>query len=102
MTSETDKFDLKVVIDIHIVIEIMGTIMATINNENLSSTREENKTSSSISLTTKNIHSKIAVSPSDCCQKRVYITERIGPVKNTVYHRICFKCSTCNRQLELI
>ncbi|KAI3379610.1 hypothetical protein SNEBB_011356 [Seison nebaliae] len=35
------------------------------------------------------------------CQSTVYPIERIGPVKQKVYHKLCFTCTTCNRQLDL-
>lgn len=34
------------------------------------------------------------------CQQLVYVTERIGPVKDSVYHKLCFKCLKCDRQLD--
>ena len=35
------------------------------------------------------------------CQQLVYVTERIGPVKELLYHKLCFKCVKCDRQLDL-
>lgn len=34
------------------------------------------------------------------CEQLVYITERIGPVKDALYHKLCFKCMKCDRQLD--
>lgn len=34
------------------------------------------------------------------CQQLVYVTERIGPVKTSLYHKLCFKCLKCDRQLD--
>ena len=34
------------------------------------------------------------------CQQLVYVTERIGPVKDSLYHKLCFKCLKCDRQLD--
>ena len=34
------------------------------------------------------------------CQQLVYVTERIGPVKDALYHKLCFKCLKCDRQLD--
>jgi hypothetical protein len=34
------------------------------------------------------------------CQHLVYVTERIGPVKDGLYHKQCFKCLKCDRQLD--
>ncbi|CAF5186505.1 unnamed protein product, partial [Rotaria magnacalcarata] len=34
------------------------------------------------------------------CQQLVYCTERIGPVKDALYHKLCFKCLKCDRQLD--
>lgn len=34
------------------------------------------------------------------CQQLVYVTERIGPVKESLYHKLCFKCLKCDRQLD--
>ena len=34
------------------------------------------------------------------CQQLVYVTERIGPVKASLYHKLCFKCLKCDRQLD--
>ena len=35
------------------------------------------------------------------CSNQVYALERIGPIKGNIYHKICFKCLTCDRQLDL-
>jgi hypothetical protein len=35
------------------------------------------------------------------CSNQVYALERIGPVKGNIYHKICFKCLKCERQLDL-
>ena len=35
------------------------------------------------------------------CNNQVYALERIGPIKGNIYHKICFKCLTCDRQLDL-
>ncbi|CAF0940303.1 unnamed protein product [Didymodactylos carnosus] len=35
------------------------------------------------------------------CQQLVYVTERIGPLKGYIYHKLCFKCLKCERQLDL-
>jgi len=34
------------------------------------------------------------------CNQLVYVTERIGPVKDSLYHKLCFKCLKCDRQLD--
>jgi hypothetical protein len=34
------------------------------------------------------------------CHQPVYVTERIGPVKDSLYHKLCFKCLKCDRQLD--
>jgi hypothetical protein len=34
------------------------------------------------------------------CSQLVYVTERIGPVKDSLYHKLCFKCLKCDRQLD--
>lgn len=34
------------------------------------------------------------------CHQLVYWTERIGPVKDSLYHKLCFKCLKCDRQLD--
>ncbi len=34
------------------------------------------------------------------CHQLVYVTERIGPVKDSLYHKLCFKCLKCDRQLD--
>jgi hypothetical protein len=42
-------------------------------------------------------------SPRDRCRRctqLVYVTERIGPVKDSLYHKLCFKCLKCDRQLD--
>ncbi len=89
--------------------------MATTKSEDLSnlSTSNEDKSSSSINLSKRNIKATtttassssvlLSTSSSDpChhCQKRVYITERIGPIKESFYHKFCFKCSECNQRLD--
>lgn len=35
------------------------------------------------------------------CNSQVYALERIGPIKGNIYHKTCFKCLTCERQLDL-
>lgn len=35
------------------------------------------------------------------CQQLVYLTERIGPIKDLLYHKLCFKCLKCDRQLDI-
>jgi hypothetical protein len=35
------------------------------------------------------------------CSNLVYALERIGPIKGNIYHKTCFKCLICDRQLDL-
>ena len=35
------------------------------------------------------------------CGNQVYALERIGPIKGNIYHKTCFKCLICERQLDL-
>ena len=35
------------------------------------------------------------------CGSQVYSLERIGPIKGNIYHKTCFKCLVCERQLDL-
>ena len=35
------------------------------------------------------------------CSSQVYALERIGPIKGNIYHKTCFKCLICERQLDL-
>ncbi len=35
------------------------------------------------------------------CSNQVYSLERIGPIKGNIYHKTCFKCLMCDRQLDL-
>jgi hypothetical protein len=35
------------------------------------------------------------------CGNQVYSLERIGPIKGNIYHKTCFKCLACDRQLDL-
>lgn len=35
------------------------------------------------------------------CRKKVYPMEKIGPVRDVVYHKLCFKCETCNTTLNM-
>lgn len=35
------------------------------------------------------------------CGNMVYALERIGPIKGNIYHKTCFKCLICDRQLDL-
>lgn len=35
------------------------------------------------------------------CGNQVYALERIGPIKGNIYHKTCFKCLICDRQLDL-
>lgn len=41
---------------------------------------------------------------SDVCQRcgqRVYPVEKLGPVNEVIFHRQCFKCSSCHHHLSL-
>lgn len=81
--------------------------MATIQDEDLSDNNVSNETTTSSSIGLNKRHTNVitTVLPSDIycprCQKRVYITERFGPIKDSFYHKLCFKCSICDRRLEL-
>lgn len=35
------------------------------------------------------------------CMKKVYPVEKIGPIKDVVYHKGCFSCKTCGTKLNL-
>ncbi|RNA30847.1 kyphoscoliosis peptidase-like [Brachionus plicatilis] len=35
------------------------------------------------------------------CSSLVYALERIGPIRGNIYHKTCFKCHNCERQLDL-
>jgi len=35
------------------------------------------------------------------CNNQVYSLERVGPIKGNIYHKTCFKCLVCDRQLDL-
>jgi hypothetical protein len=35
------------------------------------------------------------------CGQQVYALEQVGPIKGVVYHKTCFKCLICDRQLDL-
>jgi hypothetical protein len=35
------------------------------------------------------------------CGNLVYALERVGPIKGNIYHKTCFKCLICDRQLDL-
>lgn len=80
--------------------------MATID----SSYRSSSNSPSSFQLngenssTTSNVNAAInAASSRDRCRRchqMVYVTERIGPVKDSLYHKLCFKCLKCDRQLD--
>ncbi|KAI0987407.1 hypothetical protein GJ496_006614 [Pomphorhynchus laevis] len=35
------------------------------------------------------------------CGQVVYPFEKIGPIKGQLYHKVCFKCIVCGRQLDL-
>ena len=58
--------------------------------------------SSSTAQTTVNAAINAASSRDRCrrCNQLVYLTERIGPVKESLYHKSCFKCLKCDRQLD--
>ena len=56
----------------------------------------------SFNLIAEGIHSSLTGLRDRCrrCQQLVYVTERIGPVKDSLYHKLCFKCLKCDRQLD--
>lgn len=59
--------------------------------------------SNTTTIATTSSSSSLMTSPRDrCrrCQQLVYVTERIGPVKDSLYHKLCFKCLKCDRQLD--
>ncbi|ESP02519.1 hypothetical protein LOTGIDRAFT_70091, partial [Lottia gigantea] len=35
------------------------------------------------------------------CGKRVYHMEKLGPVKECLYHKLCFRCVVCNTTLNV-
>ena len=53
-------------------------------------------------ITTTTLSSSLSSSRDRCrrCNQLVYVTERIGPVKGSLYHKLCFKCLKCDRQLD--
>ena len=60
-------------------------------------------TSSTTSNASATTTAAAAVSSRDRCRRcnqTVYVTERLGPVKDFLYHKLCFKCSKCDRQLD--
>lgn len=60
------------------------------------------ETTSSTTSTTSPSTSSLVSTRDRCrrCQQLVYVTERIGPVKSFLYHKLCFKCLKCDRQLD--
>jgi hypothetical protein len=82
--------------------------MPTTINTSGDSSNTDNITPTSFNLageiaTTTSSSSTLLISPRDrCrrCQQLVYVTERIGPVKDSLYHKSCFKCLKCDRQLD--
>ena len=85
--------------------------MATIDSSYRSSSNSpasfqlvaDNSSSSSTAATTAvNAALNMASSRDRCrrCNQMVYATERIGPVKDSLYHKLCFKCLKCDRQLD--
>ena len=89
-------------------LQIMTTT-TTSDDSSSSSTRNPSTSPRSFNLGGETVHSTPAVSSSltstrdRCrrCQQLVYVTERIGPVKDSLYHKLCFKCMKCDRQLDL-
>jgi hypothetical protein len=84
--------------------------MTTTASESLSDNNRSNNTSpASFNLAGETVLSPIASSSSIAstrdrcrrCNQQVYVTERIGPVKDSLYHKLCFKCLKCDRQLDL-
>jgi hypothetical protein len=86
--------------------------MTTTTSGDLSSDNRSNNTSpASFNLagetvplpTTSSPSSSLLTTPRDRCRRcnqLVYCTERIGPVKDSLYHKLCFKCLKCERQLD--
>ncbi|CAF1254306.1 unnamed protein product [Rotaria sordida] len=84
--------------------------MPTTINENSSSTKNIAPASfnlvgeiTTIPSSSSSLSSTLSTSPRDrCrrCQQLVYVIERIGPVKDSLYHKLCFKCLKCDRQLD--
>ena len=35
------------------------------------------------------------------CEKKVYAMEKLGPIKDVVYHKLCFRCVVCSSLLTL-
>ncbi|CAF5228907.1 unnamed protein product, partial [Rotaria magnacalcarata] len=81
--------------------------MPSTTNENLSNTKNIAPASFNLvgetTTSLSSLPSTLSISPRDrCrrCQQLVYVTERIGPVKDSLYHKLCFKCLKCDRQLD--
>ncbi|CAF3461873.1 unnamed protein product [Rotaria socialis] len=81
--------------------------MPSTTNENLSNPKSIAPASFNLvgetTTSLSSLPSTLSISPRDrCrrCQQLVYVTERIGPVKDSLYHKLCFKCLKCDRQLD--
>jgi hypothetical protein len=73
------------------------------NSSNNTSPASFNLAGDTVPLTTPvSSSSSLALARDRCrrCQQLVYCTERIGPVKDALYHKLCFKCLKCDRQLD--
>ena len=73
------------------------------NSSNNTSPASFNLAGETASLTTTGSSSSLLTSSRDRCRRcnqLVYVTERIGPVKDYLYHKLCFKCLKCDRQLD--
>ena len=86
------------------------TTTTTSDDSSSSSTRNPSASPRSFNLAGEIVQATPAVSSSSSltstrdrcrrCQQLVYVTERIGPVKDSLYHKLCFKCMKCDRQLD--
>jgi hypothetical protein len=104
------RIDLLTTFDFLTFVFLFSKIMATITSGNSSKTNSNTTSPASFnlagetaSLTTTASSSSLVTSTRDRCRRcnqLVYCTERIGPVKDYLYHKLCFKCLKCDRQLD--
>ena len=82
----------------------MPSPFANLTNNSSSSSSSSSNSNSGNGVFSSMQHAAAAAGVDSKCTRcggQVYALERIGPIKGAIYHRTCFKCSACERQLDL-
>lgn len=72
-------------------------------NRQLSEPQKQNPSASKLPIRNSSLKYDTKYPQDKCyrCMQKVYPVEKIGPIKEVVYHKGCFTCKTCGTKLNL-